>query len=517
MISLENSIFFINYIIIPLVLILGIITTIEDFKVSKIRNKWIKWGIVGGLIYYLLMILITIFGTYKLDRQTPFINQYEFSYLYFSWQYYLKILLNTGIAFILAFGLWLLKVWPGGDAKLFTLYAFLIPLSFYDKALFSYWPALNLMVNIFLPIAFFLSLKMLAYPFRLGWNYLKTPHLLKEYFIKQKSKHQIDKKKIWSALNTALSFLVILVLFQLLRTRMRDYLDPYLGSLVTASYFLIGFVIFKPLRTLLKGKEIIALIILIVYLLAGYVYFPENIFADLHKVLALQMILMMSYFYIFKYGKALGLFLYNATEVNMVPVEQITSGLYINKSYIKNIMGNRFDYDKFKTDLTAKLDKEEGEQMLDLIKKKASADKEKQQYRVIGLFRSLSPHALPRMVKEFYKLKKEKDQEKALLAKIENKLDPKQKEQLNYVLKNTDEISEFLKSIKGKLTKEQAEQLKKMLEQRSQEIAGQGHPPIKHIILHKTFSFAPFMFLGVIITLITKSNLIHIIYQLFGG
>ena len=43
---------------------------------------------------------------------------------------------------------------------------------------------------------------------------------------------------------------------------------------------------------------------MIIYFIMGAIFFPKIIFTDLHKLFALQMILLLSYYYIFKYGKA---------------------------------------------------------------------------------------------------------------------------------------------------------------------------------------------------------------------
>ncbi|MCX6744090.1 MAG: hypothetical protein NTX82_01035, partial [Candidatus Parcubacteria bacterium] len=115
-----------------------------------------------------------------------------------------------------------------------------------------------------------------------------------------------------------------------------------------------------------------------------------------------------------------------------------------------------------------------------------------------------------------YQYKKQKETERALLQKVKAKLSNAQNKQLENILTNTDEFQMFLKSVSGKLTAAQAQELKSLIEKRNQEVVDQGLQPIDKIILHKTFSFAPWMLLGVIITLITRSSLIHLVYQLLG-
>jgi len=504
----------INYTTLPVILIIGILVAIDDYKEGKIKNKRILLGIYLGLIYYALMVAITIFGVYKIDKLLPFLNKYELSYLYFSKDYYLSVILNTLVAFIFGFVLWHFKLWAGGDAKLFTLYVFLLPLNFYSNWYFKYWPALALLINICLPIFVYLLIKMLFYPIQLGWSYLKNPALLKEYYQKYKVDNKIDKTKIREYFNTGVSFLVILIFFQLLRTRVNEFLNPYLGQMVTFSYFFMGFVIFKPLRALLQKWVLIVFSLVLLYFLFGFIYFRAVVYSELHKLFALQMIFMLSYFYIFKYGRALGLFLYNSAEVKMIPIAELSSNVYINKDYIRQIMGSRTNLNDFKNSLDSVLEEEDKDSLFELIKQKIDkTSKERQQYQIISLFTHFRLDALPNLIKTIYLHKKKRESEKLFLEKILPKLSEQQKRELNNILNNTDEVKEFLKTVRGKLTDEQAEKLKAMIDQRNEEIKAQGLVPIDKIILHKTFSFAPFMLLGVLITIITRSSLIGLIYQ----
>ncbi|MFA5188683.1 MAG: prepilin peptidase [Patescibacteria group bacterium] len=473
--------------------IFGIIICYEDFRFDKIRNKWIKWGFIIGVALYLLQIIYLIFSS-----QTIELHNY--------WQ----IILNTLIAFVLGFTLWYFKLWSGGDAKLFTLFVFLLPISFYSEWNFIYWPPLNLLINITIPIFIYLLIKFLLYPFQLLINYLKNPHLLKEYYRNYKSRNKLDKKKINEYLAAALSFVIILIFFQIIRVRLGDFLHPYLGSLMIAFYFFMGFVVFQPLRKLMQKRIILALISVIAYFVAGIIFFRNLVFADLHNLFAVQLIFMLSYYYIFKYGKALIMFLYNSAEVRMIPVEELQAGVYINKDYVSNVLGNRFNLENFKNSLDATLANEDKEQLWSLLKQKSDKSHKEKQY--IQLVAYLNPQSWPYLIKQIFQIRKQKKAGQDLLEKISAKLNLEQKSELENILNHTDEFKKFLKSIRGKLTAEQADKLKAMIMQRNEEIKAHGLQPIDKIILHKTFAFAPFMLLGVIITLVTKSSLIHLIY-----
>lgn len=493
----------INGIFIAIILVLGLIFCYEDYKSGKIRNKWIKLGGILGLICYFVLGIITILNS---------LNVIEFNI--YQPDYYLQVFGNTIVAFVLAYSLWNFKLWAGGDAKLFTLYVLLMPLEFYGNWYLKYWPALTLLINIILPIFIYLFLKFLFYPIRLGANYLKSPRLLAEYYGKFKQKNKFDKTKIKSYISLALSFIVILIFFQILRSRLGDLLSPYLGQLLIGFYFLIGFVVFQPLRKLLQKKELLVSILIAVYFIIGAIFFRETVFADFHKIFALQFILILSYYYIFKYGQALGRFLYNSAEVKIVPVAEIRAGMYINKDYIRQILGSRYNFEESKKEISANLNPEEVTQLDNILKSRQNqTDK---YFRLLSSFRSFSFSSIPILIQQLWQFKQEKKTAVNLLEKINDKLDQEQKVKLYNLLNKFDENQVFLKSLHGKLTTEQAEKLKIIIANRNQEVVSQGLAPVDTIILHKTFSFAPWMLLGVIITLITRSSLIHLVYQFLG-
>ncbi|MFA6449649.1 MAG: prepilin peptidase [bacterium] len=123
-----------QYILAGFALVLGAVAAYEDFRRGKIRNKWIIAGFAGGLILNAAAIIYL-----KLSVSGAGINS----------AYILKILLNSALAFVCGFALWKLSAWSAGDAKLFAMFAFLTPLDFYSRGYIDYFPAFNLLINIF--------------------------------------------------------------------------------------------------------------------------------------------------------------------------------------------------------------------------------------------------------------------------------------------------------------------------------------------------------------------------------
>ncbi len=116
--------------------IIGVICSYTDLKYGKIPNKWVGTGFIYGLLLFVFLFLYD-----RIFFQNPeniiFISE---------------SLLNGIIALMAGYALWYFKLWSAGDGKLFTLYALLVPLSFYSSVYVAYFPAFNLLINLFFPL-----------------------------------------------------------------------------------------------------------------------------------------------------------------------------------------------------------------------------------------------------------------------------------------------------------------------------------------------------------------------------
>jgi Flp pilus assembly protein protease CpaA len=118
--------------------IIGISCSYTDIKYGKIFNKWI---ILGFIYIFCLYIFIFFF----LEGRV----------------YIFKLILNGTIAFSAGYLLWYFKLWSAGDAKLFSVYAFLVPLDFYSKSYVLHFPSFNLLMNLFVPLLLVLIISAL--------------------------------------------------------------------------------------------------------------------------------------------------------------------------------------------------------------------------------------------------------------------------------------------------------------------------------------------------------------------
>lgn len=113
-----------NLILLP-ALLLGIYVCYQDIRHGIIRNRFILMLLMLGIAYQVLsgMILTDTFAV-------------AFTFLY---------------GFLIAFLFWWLGLWPGGDAKLFTVLLLLLPQGLYSgNLLFPY------LTNIFVPVFLFM-------------------------------------------------------------------------------------------------------------------------------------------------------------------------------------------------------------------------------------------------------------------------------------------------------------------------------------------------------------------------
>ena len=127
----------------PCIILLGIITSIQDVKFGKIKNIWIIIAIAFSIIVNAgLITFYWVNGVLNLG-------------------YVAEMLTNLAFAIAVGFGLWASGIWTAGDGKLFIAYCALIPPSVYSFGYQKYFPAFALLVNLFAVSAVILVVFML--------------------------------------------------------------------------------------------------------------------------------------------------------------------------------------------------------------------------------------------------------------------------------------------------------------------------------------------------------------------
>jgi len=138
----------------------GLITSYDDIRFNRIKNKWVLLAIAFGV---LVSIIIHFLNP---SQTTP-------TGLPYLAEFYLNVLCT----FVLGYILWYTGLWSAGDAKLFLAYALLIPITTYQFALFPHFPSYTLLVNTFTPFLLFfiifvlIRIKKAMNPGLLKWTF----------------------------------------------------------------------------------------------------------------------------------------------------------------------------------------------------------------------------------------------------------------------------------------------------------------------------------------------------------
>jgi len=117
----------------PAIIILGVVSTLQDFRARRISNLWITISLVYAIMAHLYLFVSG-------DQQETL--------------WFLRSFVNVLASAIVAIYFWKQNWWGGGDAKLFVCYSALVPLSQYPFGYFSYYfAAFLLLITTFVPAA----------------------------------------------------------------------------------------------------------------------------------------------------------------------------------------------------------------------------------------------------------------------------------------------------------------------------------------------------------------------------
>ena len=171
--DLLNLIDLLNPIFIPIALF-GLITSYTDIRFGKVKNIVVILMLLSGL--FINIFFTNLLSHVSLDLKSDF----------------MQTITNFFLALGFGFFLWLANLWSEGDAKLFLGYSLLLPVFTYKHGYIMFFPALNILINTFIPIAFFFIAASLV---------KMNARLLKRYAEKTLEKN--------SLLNTALTTFVL--------------------------------------------------------------------------------------------------------------------------------------------------------------------------------------------------------------------------------------------------------------------------------------------------------------------
>ncbi len=306
---------FIDYLFLTPLFVIGLICSHTDIKYGKILNKVIIMGILYAFFLYLAL----------------FFNNFFFLHQKSNFYYLFDATLNGLISFVVGYSVWYFKLWSAGDAKLFTVYAFLMPLKFYSKSYILYFPSFALLANLFIPL--FLVLVCSAF-LTLAKEVYGSKQKLKEF---KSFDFKIVFKKLKSLGNWFFSmfsnYVFIFILFQLLTNFLKNLPGKEILSNRLFLYFLL-LLIMKRFMLIKEKKKWIDLFIdglSIIY--CSFLFFSGNIqtLENILKTALVFMVLMSSTRQILD-------FYIKKKEIKKVKVRDFKKGMIIVRDEIPSVL-----------------------------------------------------------------------------------------------------------------------------------------------------------------------------------
>lgn len=318
---IENYV--LSAIFLPVLLFLGIVTSWEDVKSGKIRNKWIKFGLYYAIIALGSLAIWNIiaqpvtqyyyntFTDIGINDPRPVFTVYN--------DYFSRLAINSSLVLIVGFFLWRYGMLAAGDAKLLFIFSLFIPLNYYWKTYLPVFPSLALLINVFLPSLIFILLVSIYHSFRLGIS--KYQEGIK---IKPKELLGAFVEKLPDIAKVFVGFLVILILMDHFRTFARPVLVIILPD--ESFVFLIIFLLYRPLFKFFNKYKIvpyISIIFLLIYFAIAF-YLDPAAASTRFKRMFTMVVIFISLF------KTIAFFLaiyFNKVAEEKVPLKELRAGM----------------------------------------------------------------------------------------------------------------------------------------------------------------------------------------------
>jgi len=219
----------VGWIYLTLIICIGSYAAYTDIHYGVVKNNLIQIGLILSLYLHIFFYIIG-----KISLFTVFVN--------------------FTVSSIAAFVIWYFKLWAAGDAKLFILFSFLIPLKYYgSKQLISFFPSFTLLVNIFILVMVYLILEMCFKIIKSTIFYLKDLNRRQELIKRWLNlKEKINQNKI-KFLKIIWGYLCIFLLIRILAEDVSQAIS-FVPALARFSY-LILILAYKPLSMLLERTK----------------------------------------------------------------------------------------------------------------------------------------------------------------------------------------------------------------------------------------------------------------------
>ena len=222
---------------------------------NSLLKVWLLFGVLALLMGYAW---VTMGWPY------PAVERIEYTE---GLHYGAAVAINAGLAFTLAVTLWELGLWAAGDAKVFALLAFTLPLSVYSNNYLSYFPSFALFFNTF--VAMFVVL-LAEFTFQAAVVARRTRGLF--FYEKLKSGFRKVSENKMVALKLVVFFLALFTFVRIGRHFVRFGLEQFMEMNKTIIYVLL-FMMFRPLMRLAQKPWAFGVALAIVGGYAIYAFF----------------------------------------------------------------------------------------------------------------------------------------------------------------------------------------------------------------------------------------------------
>jgi len=217
------------------ILFIGFLTSYSDIKYGKIKNRYLKIGIIYICCLYFFLF---IYSQYFLH-----VDNYK---------YFLTLVFNCFICLIVGYLLWYLNLWAAGDAKLLVIYSLLIPLETYTNNYISYFPSLIVLIDTITLIVIFLLCKLIIkIIYKLIISLKNNKNLLNQakkikYLGIFLLKPQNFKRVFIKIFSFFISFVSLLIISHLLKSKIEIILNLFLKPfLIYSCLLLLNLFLFK--------------------------------------------------------------------------------------------------------------------------------------------------------------------------------------------------------------------------------------------------------------------------------
>lgn len=269
-------------------LILGLVIVYEDWTLLRIRNSRLRIGFFLCLLGYAAIALGILFDRAQIPPG-----------------FYSAALLHLALSFLIAVVFWHADVWPAGDAKLFILAAFCLPLVKPALASPSRPLFLVMLINTFIPCFLFILVLLARWCLRYWMNGLLSLEAVRGSLARAWEGLERLKDLRPAHLKIGASFLSLFLLGSSLRFLLGRFMvsgtvpaaktvlegvggGAFQGAALSALFYLIVFLYWDPIASSLSRRMGSVLVCLLVgYLGAGLALAPSLIAAHLRYALGM--------------------------------------------------------------------------------------------------------------------------------------------------------------------------------------------------------------------------------------